>query len=91
MYSPVNKVVLFIIKIHKILLLKRMPSIGGQTIQRPTEKGQTMILDTLHRKLQIAQDEHKFNIILLQIKKQWDWTKSYHNLWTVLSLQIIHI
>jgi hypothetical protein len=33
----------------------------------------------------------KFNIVLLQIKQQWDWTKSYHNLWTVLSLQIIHI
>jgi hypothetical protein len=23
----------------------------------------------------------------LQIKQQWDWIKSYHNLWTVLSLQ----
>ena len=32
-----------------------------------------------------------FNIILLQIKPQWDRTKSYHNLWTVISLQIIHI
>jgi hypothetical protein len=33
----------------------------------------------------------KFNIILLQIKQQWDRIKSYHNLCTVLSLQVIHI
>ena len=32
-----------------------------------------------------------FNIILLQIKPQWDRTKSYHNLWAVISLQIIYI
>jgi hypothetical protein len=24
----------------------------------------------------------------LQIKQQWDWTKRYHNLCTVLSLQV---
>jgi len=32
-------------------------------------------------------NHEKFNISLLQIKQQWDWTKSYHNLWTVLSLK----
>ena len=32
----------------------------------------------------------EFNIIVLQIKQQWARTKNYHNLWTVLSLQVIH-
>jgi hypothetical protein len=33
--------------------------------------------------LAIALPVLRINIILLHIKQQWDWTKSYHNLWTV--------
>ena len=30
----------------------------------------------------------RFNIILLQIKQQWDWTKIYHNLCVIIILYL---
>ena len=79
---------------HLSVLKATKPGVIGLYIQQPNSLGHPGPLCTINVQYQNCTINilvPYFNIILLQIKQQWDWTKSYHNLWTVLSLQIIHI
>jgi hypothetical protein len=62
MYTPKHKYILQRYTKRKVWRYQRgneKPEIEGQTTQWQKEKGQTMICETLHRKLKIEQYEHK--------------------------------